>query len=151
MLTGGIKTTVQPNPVRDQVQEVCMCCPLLVHSDHLLLQLDTKILYSGFSSYNMVHTKINPASHPNTRPFTFTERDATCNSCCHKQEDQQQLSFLSVLNHSLVVRVHERGVTVKKSPSFLTKLVLSRIDGAAEAARSQSAPVWQRTNQVIRP
>lgn len=86
----------------------------------------------------MVHTKTNPASHPNTRPITFTERDAKCNSCCHKQEDQQQLSFLSVLNHSLVVRMHERGVSVKKFPGFLTKLVLSRIDGAAEAVRLQS-------------
>lgn len=89
----------------------------------------------------MVHTKTNPASHPNTQPITFTERDAKCNSCCHKQEDQQQLSFLSVSNHSLVVRMHERGVSVKKFPGFLTKLVLSRIDGAAEAARLQSAQV----------
>lgn len=52
--------------------------------------------------------------------------------------------------------MHERGVSVKKFPGFLTKLVLSRIDGAAEAARLQSAqvrgrPVWQRTNEVVRP
>lgn len=149
MLTGGIKTTVQPNPVRDQVQEVCMCCPLLSHSDHLLLQLYTKMLYS---SGRLDSAVIIWFTLKRTPPPTQThERDAKCNSCCHKQEDQQQLSFLSVLNHSLVVRMHERGVSVKKFPGFLTKLVLSRIDGAAEAARLQSAqvrgrPVWQRTN-----